>query len=83
MTIVMLQQSVSKSAFKAQVLEYLRNVEEKKQQLIVTHSGKPVVKIVPYSEKKGMEVISSLQGSVLYYKNPTKPVSEKDWELLS
>ena len=77
MTIVM-QQIVSKSQLKAQILEYLRNVEKKKQTFIVTHDGKPVAKIVPYKEKS---VFQSLKNSVLSYKDPTKPVGEKDWEV--
>ena len=78
MTIVM-QQLISKSQLKAQILEYLRNVEKKKQELIITHGGKPVVKIIPYKEKS---VLDSLRKTVLRYEAPTEPVGEKDWEVL-
>lgn len=78
MTIVM-QQVVSKAQFKAQALEYLRAVENKKQPLIITHGGKPVVKIVPYQQ---VQTLESLRGSVIYYKDPTEPVGEEDWEAL-
>lgn len=78
MTIVM-HQVISKAQFKAQALEYLRNVEKQKQPLIITHGGKPVVKIVPY---KQIQALESLRGSVIYYKDPTKPVGEEDWEAL-
>lgn len=78
MTIVM-QQTVSKSQFKAQALEYLRNVEIQKQPLIITHGGKPVVKIVPY---KDIQTLESLRGSVIYYKDPDKPVGLEDWRVL-
>lgn len=72
-----MQQIISKSQFKAQVLEYLRNVEKKKQPLIITHVGKPVVKIVPY---KDIGKLNFLHNSVLYFKNPTEPVSKDSWE---
>lgn len=75
----MQQQIVSKSQFKAQVLEYLRNVEKKKQPLIITHVGKPVVKIIPY---KDVQVLNSLLNTVVYYKDPTEPVGENIWEAL-
>jgi len=76
-----MQQSVSKSQFKAQVLEYLRTIEKKKQPIIITHDGKPVIKVSPYKEdpELGMQ---SLRGSVIEFKNPTAPVGDQDWEAL-
>lgn len=76
-----MQTTVSKSQFKPQVLEYLRLVEKNKKPLIITHAGKPVIQVIPYSEdpKKKLE---ALRGSVIYYKNPTEPVGLDDWEVL-
>ena len=74
-------QTVSKSQLKSQLLEYLRKVEAEKKPLVVTHAGVPVVKITPYKEGAD-EVLQSLRGSVLYFKDPTKPVGEKEWEAL-
>lgn len=73
-----MQQVVSKAQFKAQALEYLRSIEEKKQPLIITHAGKPVVQIIPYPEKGLLE---KLKNTVLFYKDPTVPV-ENHWEAL-
>lgn len=81
MTIVM--QTVSKSQFKAQALEFLREVEDKKQPLIITHAGKPVVEVIPYKKKSDQEaILKSLRGSVLKYEDPTEPVGLEDWEVL-
>lgn len=83
MTIVMQQQTVSKSQFKAQALEYLREIEKYKQPLIITHAGKPVAKVIPYQEtSKPEDVLKSLRGSVLRYDNPTEPVGLEDWDML-
>ena len=72
-------QLISKSQFKTQVLTYLREVEKKKQPLIVTHNGKPVIKISPY--KKDLDsTLSSLRNTVVSYKNPTASVASKEWE---
>lgn len=79
MTIVM--QTVSKSQFKSQLLEYLRRVEKEKKPLLVSHGGKPVIKVSPYHEEP-QEVLKSLRGSVVSYQNPTEPVGEDDWEVL-
>ena len=72
-----MQLIISKSQFKTQVLEYLRNVEKKNQPLIITHVGKPVVKIIPY---KNVDKLNSLRNSVVYYKDPTEPVGKSIWE---
>ena len=85
MTIVMQQQTVSKSQFKAQALELLRMVEEQKQPLIITHAGKPVVKVVPYKETQASDqeaILQSLRGTLVFYKDPTEPVGLEDWEML-
>lgn len=82
MTIVM-QQVVSKSLFKAQALEYLRAVQTQKQPLIITHAGKPVIKVTPYQEESDPEaILQSLRGTVLKYEDPTEPVGLEDWEVL-
>jgi len=44
-----MEQSVSKSAFKAKALELFREVERSGRELIITDHGKPVLKIVPYA----------------------------------
>ena len=42
---------VTKSRFKPRALEYFREVERTGKALIITDRGKPVLKIVPYSEE--------------------------------
>ena len=79
-----MQQIVSKSQFKAQALEYLRNVEKHKTPLVITHEGQPVVKVIPYKEEGQEKAIrQSLKGSVLYYEDPNEPAIDlEDWEML-
>ncbi|MBI3282562.1 type II toxin-antitoxin system Phd/YefM family antitoxin [Candidatus Curtissbacteria bacterium] len=79
MTIVM--QTVSKAQFKSHLLEYLRKVEKDKKPLVVTHAGKPVVEVKPYKEK-AENVLKSLRGTLIYYKDPNEPVGLEDWEAL-
>lgn len=77
-------QTVSKSKFKAQALEYLREVEKQKQPLIITHEGKPVVEVIPYKEDVSQEaILKSLRGTVLKYEDPTEPaIDPEDWDML-
>ncbi len=71
---------VSKSQFKAQALEYFRAVEKSRKPVVITDRGKPVLKVVPYSEDPE-EAVRELRNSVIKYKDPTKPVGETDWEI--
>ena len=73
--------TISKSQFKPKVLEFLRFVEKNKEPLIITHEGKPVVQVVPYT-KDINKLIESLRGSVVNFKQPTMPVGAEDWEEL-
>ena len=81
-----MQQTVSKSKFKAQALEFLREVEKQKQPLIITHEGKPVVEVIPYQGKRESDpeaILKSLRGSVIYYKDPDEPaIDPEDWDML-
>ena len=79
---MVMQIVISKSQFKPKVLEYLRKVEKEKKPLTITHGGKPVVRVIPYEEKGDEEILKELRGSVVYYKEPTKPVGLSDWEAL-
>jgi len=82
MTIVMKSKhTVSKSGFKARALEYFRQIEQSRKPVIITDRGKPVLKVVPFSEDPE-EILKELRGSALKFKDPTKPVAESDWEAL-
>lgn len=70
---------ISKSQFKSRALEYFRQVETSRQSLIITDRGKPVLKVVPFSEDPA-DLLRELRHSVVKYKDPTKPVGERDWE---
>ena len=71
---------VSKSRFKPRALNFFREVEQTGKEIIITDRGKPVLKVVPYTEKPEIW-LKSLQGTVKRYKKPTDPLTE-DWEAL-
>jgi len=81
LTIVMkkLTRTVSKSGFKSRALEYFRQIERDRKPLIITDRGKPVLKVVPFSDDPE-DLLMELRGSVLKYEDPTKPVAESDWD---
>jgi len=71
---------VSKSRFKLRVRDFLREVEQTRKKLIITDRGKPVLKVVPYTEEPEIW-LKSLRGTVKSYKRSTEPLTE-DWEAL-
>ncbi len=74
-----MSKTVSKSEFKPRALEFLRQVEQSGEPLIITDRGRPVAKIEPYSD--GDETLERLRGLVLKYDDPLEPVGVEDWEL--
>jgi len=74
-------EAVSKSSFKERALEYLREVEITGKELIITDRGKPVLKLVPYTQDP-TAALGALRGSVVRYDDPTEPVGQEDWESL-
>jgi prevent-host-death family protein len=72
---------VSKSKLKPRVLEYLREVEKHRHEIVVTDRGRPVARIVPYTaDVKARE--RDLARSVVRFDDPTEPVGAEDWEAL-
>lgn len=83
MTIIMTMATVSKSALKARMLEYFRQVEETGEPLIVTDHGKPVLQVVPFAEKRPMaDVLAEFRaiGPVRFVDDPTAPTVD-EWDL--
>ena len=74
-----MKQSISKSEFKARALHYFRQVQKTGKSLVITERGRPVLKVVPYSEDPA-RVMRELRHSVLKYESPSEPVALEDWE---
>jgi len=77
-----MQESISKSEFKARALELFRMVETSGQTVIVTDHGKPTIEVKKFRPiaRHPLEV---LKGSAKEYSSPTEPVGTDDWEALS
>jgi prevent-host-death family protein len=76
-----MEDMISKSQFKPRALQYFREVEQTGKELIISDRGKPVLKIVPYTENPE-EALKSLRNTVVKYEDPTEPVGLEDWEAL-
>jgi prevent-host-death family protein len=80
--ILVMDDTISKTRFKARALEYFREVERSGRELVITDRGRPVVKLVPFKAEPGRSLLT-LRESVVRYDAPTEPVGEEDWEALA
>ncbi len=71
--------TVSKGVLKAKMLEYFRQIENTKEELIVTDHNKPVLRILPYQPHQLPEDIFKHQGQVIYYEDINTP-TEQEWD---
>ena len=69
---------LSKSQFKPRAFEYFRRVQERRETLVITDRGTPVLKITSITEDDDAD-LAALRGSVLRYDDPLEPV-EEPWE---
>lgn len=76
-----MEKMISKSQFKPHALKYFREVEKTGQEIIISDRGKPVLKIIPYTENPE-EALKALRDTVIKYDDPTEPVGLEDWEAL-
>ena len=71
-------ESVSKSALKAKMLEYLRRVEETGEELIVTDHNRPVLRIVPIRTRRAAaELFADVRGQVVYHEDILTPTTDE------
>ena len=49
--------TISKSKLKARMLEVLRAIEETGEEVVVTHRGRPVLRIQPISPQRSVEPV--------------------------
>lgn len=72
---------VTKSALKAKMFEYFRELEKSGEPLIVTDFGKPVLQIIPFKEKKGLEeIFADLKGKARLPDDAVLESTENEWE---
>lgn len=65
---------VSAADFKATCLELVERVRQTGGEYVVTRHGKPVAKLVPYSEPARPSFFGSMKGTALKYERPFDPI---------
>jgi antitoxin (DNA-binding transcriptional repressor) of toxin-antitoxin stability system len=65
---------ISKSALKAKMLEYCRQVEQTGEELVVLDNNRPVLKLVPYRTRRpASAVYADARGKVIYREDILTP----------
>jgi prevent-host-death family protein len=72
--------AVSAATFKATCLDLMDRVREARAEYVVTKHGRPVAKLVPYTEPEGRRFWGSMKGTVLKYERPIDPLDD-DWDI--
>ena len=72
--------SIGAADFKARCLELMDRVKETRAEYVVTKHGKPVAKLVPYTEPKRKPFFGSMKGTVLGYDRPLDPLDD-EWDI--
>jgi prevent-host-death family protein len=65
---------LSAAEFKATCLELMDRVRETGVEYVVTKHGKPVAKLVPYTDRQKKPLFGSMKGTVLKYERPFDPI---------
>ena len=69
---------VSKGTLKAKMLEYFRQVEKTKEELIVTDHHRPVLRIIPIETRQLPTDVFKQQGKVVYFEDINMP-TDSEW----
>ena len=65
---------ISAADFKTTCLELMDRVRETRTEYVVTKHGRPVAKLVPYTEPARKTLFGSMKGTVLEYERPFDPI---------
>lgn len=65
--------------FKAQCLQLMDQVQQSREEIVITKHGKPIAKLVPVQELAGQSVFGYLQGTVEIVGDIVSPL-EENWE---
>lgn len=68
------QERLGAAEFKARCLELMNRVRESGVEYVVTKHGRPIAKLVPYTEKRRPEFFGAMAGTILKYDRPFDPI---------
>ena len=70
---------IAAGKFKTQCLQLMDQVQQNREEIVITKHGKPVAKLVPVDESEPRSVLGYLQGTVEIVSDIVSPL-EDEWE---
>ncbi len=70
---------IAAGQFKAQCLQLMDQVQQSREEIVITKHGKPVAKLVPVDETGPRSILGYLQGTVEIVGDIVSPL-ESEWE---
>ena len=72
--------TISKSKLKAHMLSIFRDLESSGKEAVITDRGRPVLRIVPFEERKTVaELFADVRGKLILNEDPDRPTTS-EWE---
>jgi len=72
--------TISKTKLKTHMLRIFRELEESGGELIVTDRDRPVLRVLPFQKKRGVdELFSAWRGQSTFIGDPDEPTTD-EWE---
>jgi prevent-host-death family protein len=72
---------VGAGQFKSQCLKLMDQVQQTREEIVITKHGRPVAKLVPIQEAQSDSIIGFMKGSVQVTGDIIAPLDE-EWEVL-
>lgn len=76
----MYAEPLAAAEFKAKCLRLMDRVRETGAEYVITKHGKPVAKLVPYTEARRRSLLGCMKGTVLGYDRPFDPI-DGEWDI--
>ncbi len=70
---------IAAGQFKAQCLQLMDQVQQSREEIVITKHGKPVAKLVPIAESATQSIFGYLRGTVEVVGDIVSPI-EEDWQ---
>jgi prevent-host-death family protein len=72
---------IAAGQFKAQCLKLMDQVQQTREEIVITKHGQPVARLVPIEPEIGTSILGFMKGSVQICGDIISPL-EEDWEVM-
>ncbi len=70
------------SEFKAKCIAILKQVQQSGEPVVVTLRGRPMARVVPFTDDARGKQLGTLKGTMRIHRNLVRSDTTRDWEML-